>query len=334
MIADKSFGRLTFDSNSNKVSQETIYDIASLTKVIATTPVIMKLIKKKYLNLNHKINQFYPQFRGPFKDKVTIKHLLTHSSGLKPYVQYFKDKKYKNKTDIIDDIVVNQELIYKPGLDSRYSDLGMILLMDIAEKVTGRKFEELVQSWIFKPLNMKNSFFNPSKKLLYKIAPTERDSVFSGTDFFFFIMSSTNVQSENGPLPQEPTKFVLYLRISTGKSGGVDSNGIAAQERDINLFLDTQSAPEVVGKYVEVMSGANNERPRLNDALTLCRETGSQLLVSNLSRLSRDVEFTARLLKDKKIKLRVANLPNANNFQTRKRIHISTHEGSVTWMES
>ena len=50
--------------------------------------------------------------------------------------------------------------------------------MDIAEKVTGRKFEELVQSWIFKPLNMKNSFFNPSKKLLYKIAPTEQDSVF------------------------------------------------------------------------------------------------------------------------------------------------------------
>ena len=178
ILADKSFGRLTFESNSNKVSQETIYDIASLTKVIATTPVIMKLIKKKYLNLNHKINQFYPQFRGPLKDKVTIKHLLTHSSGLKPYVQYFKDKKYKNKTDIIDDIVVNQELIYKPGLDSRYSDLGMILLMDIAEKVTGRKFEELVQSWIFKPLNMKNSFFNPSKKILYKIAPTEQDSVF------------------------------------------------------------------------------------------------------------------------------------------------------------
>tara|TARA_B100001094_G_scaffold326068_1_gene381540 strand:+ start:245 stop:1033 length:789 start_codon:yes stop_codon:yes gene_type:complete len=110
-------------------------------------------------------------------------------------------------------------------------------------------------------------------------------------------------------------KFVLYLRISTAKSGGVDSNGIAAQERDINLFLDTQSAPEVVGKYVEVMSGANNERPQLQDALTLCRETGSQLLVANLSRLSRDVEFTARLLKDKKIKLRVANLPNANNFQ-------------------
>ena len=181
ILADKSFGNLTFDLNSSKVSNETIYDIASLTKVIATTPVIMKLIKKKYLNLNHEIYQFYPQFKGELKDKVTIKHLLTHSSGLKPYIQYFKDDKYKSKGDIIDDIVSNQELIYEPGTESKYSDLGMILLMDISEKITGRKFEELVSSWILNPLDMDDSSFNPSKNLLYKIAPTEKDSIFRNT---------------------------------------------------------------------------------------------------------------------------------------------------------
>jgi len=181
ILADKSFGRLTFNKNSNLVNNQTIYDVASLTKVIATTPVIMKLIKKKYLNLNHEIYQFYPQFRGKWKDQVTIKHLLTHSSGLKPYIQYFKDNNYKNKDDIINDIVSNQELIYEPGIDSKYSDLGMILLMDIAEKVTGRKFDKLVESWILNPLNMKNSFFNPSEDFLYKIAPTEKDSIFRNT---------------------------------------------------------------------------------------------------------------------------------------------------------
>ena len=181
ILADKSFGALTFDINSKQVNNKTIYDIASLTKVIATTPIIMKLIKKKYLDLNHKLYQFYPQFRGEWKDKVTIKHLLTHSSGLKPYVRYFEDSNYKNKDDIINDIVLNQELIYEPGIDSKYSDLGMILLMDITEKVTGRKFEELVKSWVFNPLNMKNSFFNPSKDFFYKIAPTEKDSIFRQT---------------------------------------------------------------------------------------------------------------------------------------------------------
>ena len=95
------------------------------------------------------------------------------------------------------------------------------------------------------------------------------------------------------------SKFVLYLRISTSKSGGVDSNGIAAQERDLNIFLDGQKDPETIGKFVEVISGASNERPQLEAALNLCRKTGSSLLVQKVDRLSRDVEFVAKLLKDK-----------------------------------
>ena len=109
-------------------------------------------------------------------------------------------------------------------------------------------------------------------------------------------------------------KFVFYLRISTSKSGGVNSNGIAAQERDLNIFLQGQAQPEVVGKFVEVMSGGNNERPELQAAIKLCRKTNASLVVSNVSRLSRDVEFVAKLLKDKNLKIRVANIPNADNF--------------------
>ena len=114
---------------------------------------------------------------------------------------------------------------------------------------------------------------------------------------------------------QTPSKYVLYLRISTAKSGGVDSNGIAAQDRDLNIFLSSQHQPEVVGRFVEVMSGANNERPQLKQALDLCRSTGAHLVVQKVDRLSRDVEFVARLLKDKKVQLRVANIPNADKFQ-------------------
>ena len=114
---------------------------------------------------------------------------------------------------------------------------------------------------------------------------------------------------------QNPRKFVLYLRISTAKSGGVDSNGIAAQDRDLNIFLSSQHQPQVIGRFVEVMSGANNERPQLKQALDLCRSTGAHLVVQKVDRLSRDVEFVARLLKDKKVQLRVANLPQADAFQ-------------------
>ena len=91
-------------------------------------------------------------------------------------------------------------------------------------------------------------------------------------------------------------KFVFYLRISTSKSGGVNSNGIAAQQRDLNIFLQGKTDPEVIGEFVEVMSGGNNERPELHAAIKLCRKTNASLVVAKVDRLSRDVEFVAKLL--------------------------------------
>ncbi len=120
-------------------------------------------------------------------------------------------------------------------------------------------------------------------------------------------------------------KFVQYLRVSTLKQGA-DGNGIAAQERDIEIFLRHQHEPEIIGKFVEVESGANNERRELEAALALCRSTGAHLLVQNVDRRSRDVECIARLVKDKKVTLRVANLPNADNFQIHLFAAISAQE--------
>ena len=111
------------------------------------------------------------------------------------------------------------------------------------------------------------------------------------------------------------TKFVLYLRISTAKSGGVDSNGIAAQQRDLNLYLSTQTNAEVIGTFTDVMSGSKSDRPELTKALELCRKTGAYLLAQKVDRVSRDVEFWAKLVKDKGLNFRIANLPNADNFQ-------------------
>lgn len=110
------------------------------------------------------------------------------------------------------------------------------------------------------------------------------------------------------------SKFVVYLRVSTQKQG-IDGNGMDAQQRDINIFLSGIQEASVVARFVEVESGANASRPELAKALDLCRKTGASLLVQKVDRLSRDVEMIARLVKDPKIKLRVANLPNADSFQ-------------------
>ena len=111
------------------------------------------------------------------------------------------------------------------------------------------------------------------------------------------------------------TDFVVLLRISTAKSGGADSLGIAAQRRDIDLFLRQQENPRIVAEFIEVESGGKSERPVLEQALTAARKHRCPLLVQKVCRLTRDVETLGRLTKMKGVQIRIASIPNADNFQ-------------------
>ena len=109
-------------------------------------------------------------------------------------------------------------------------------------------------------------------------------------------------------------RFVILKRVSTNKQGQ-SGLGLDAQQRDIDLFLSQIKNPVVVEELIEVQSGGNNDRPILEKALQICRKTKSQLLVSKVDRLTRDLETLARIVKDKTVKIRIASLPNADNFQ-------------------
>jgi len=110
--------------------------------------------------------------------------------------------------------------------------------------------------------------------------------------------------------------FVLLLRVST-HSQGHDGLGIAAQRRDIDLFLQQQPEATVIKELVEVESGGKElrDRPVLQEALTLCRQHKAALLVQKVDRITRDMEVLARIVKDPQVTLKVASLPNADNFQ-------------------
>jgi DNA invertase Pin-like site-specific DNA recombinase len=111
-------------------------------------------------------------------------------------------------------------------------------------------------------------------------------------------------------------QFVIYRRVSTSDQGR-SGLGLEAQDRDIRLFLDNYAEVpfEVIGEFLEVQSGKDNDRPELAKALDLCRRTGAELLVAKLDRLSRRVSFIATLMDDPKVRLRVAAMPNADKFQ-------------------
>lgn len=111
-------------------------------------------------------------------------------------------------------------------------------------------------------------------------------------------------------------EYIVYTRVSTedqGKSG----LGLEAQQRDISIFLEQFSdVPyEIAAEFQDIRSGAEEDRPELMKALTMARKTGAELLVSKLDRLSRKVSFIAKIMDDKRVKLRVASMPYADKFQ-------------------
>jgi len=175
VIASKSFGYHSYNENSELVTKESIYDVASLTKVASITPVIMKLMGMKKIGLQHTLDQFYNDL-DQNKKYITIKHLLTHSSGLKPFVEYYKINKDSRELIISD--ILNRDLDFNPGEKFQYSDLGMILLMDIIEKITNNTLDNLSANWVYDRLDMKSTMFNPDPKLINRIVPTEYDSLF------------------------------------------------------------------------------------------------------------------------------------------------------------
>ncbi|QQS36777.1 MAG: serine hydrolase [Ignavibacteriales bacterium] len=174
ILYQKAFGHFTYDKNSPNVSTSTIYDLASLTKVIATTTAIMLLVDRKILSLDDKVSVYIPEFGKNGKEGTTIRNLLKHNSGLPAWKKFYPDK--KNKTEILDDIC-NITPEFKPGSKTQYSDLGFITLGIIIEKISGISLDSFCTKEIFEPLKINNTFFNPDEKnLKTTIAPTEVDN--------------------------------------------------------------------------------------------------------------------------------------------------------------
>ena len=175
-----AFGKLTYDAKSPTVAISTMYDIASLTKVVATTTLVAKLAEGDFpvpIDLDAKVERYLPEWAGgpqpEWRHRVTIRHLLTHTSGLPPFKEYWRTS--KSKQDTLDKIFA-EPLDYEPGAKEVYSDLGIILMAEIIERLSGKPLDTLTREFIFSPLAMSNSMYNPPKKIWPSMAPTEIDN--------------------------------------------------------------------------------------------------------------------------------------------------------------
>ncbi len=170
LIAEVAVGRESYAGDAPAAMADTLYDIASLTKVCATMPTALRLVDRGLLQLDQRVVEILPAFASGAKGAITIRQLLAHSSGLPAHRAFYKES--KGKAAIIA-AVAGSELDALPGEAYRYSDLGMMLLMACIEKVTGEPFAAVARREVFEPLGMTSARF--AEGVVLDAAPTERD---------------------------------------------------------------------------------------------------------------------------------------------------------------
>lgn len=156
------------------MNKDTIFDLASLTKVTATLPAILTLVDNGEIRLNDNVGLFIPEFADTSKGVITVGHLLTHSAGLAPFRLYYK--LFSNRMEMVS-AIRHEGLSATPGARTEYSDIGFMLLGQIVETVTGQSLNEYTQNHIFQPLHMTRTMFCPPTSLFDQIAATEHSKV-------------------------------------------------------------------------------------------------------------------------------------------------------------
>ncbi len=173
----KGYGQLDTAKASGKVDENTIYDMASLTKVIATTTASMILEEQGLLDLDRTVASYLPEFNAPDKAGITVRMIVTHRGGLEAFAALYKT--FKGRDQYLAQISA-RPLKSLPGTETVYSDWDMILQQLIIERITGVTLDRFVDEHVFKPLGMTSTMFNPDSSLLARIAPTEIDTARGG----------------------------------------------------------------------------------------------------------------------------------------------------------
>ena len=170
-VYQKGFGKLGWTTSSPRVTADrSIYDLASLTKVVGTTTAAMVLFDQGRLDLEAPVSTYLPAFSGGWKDSVTVRQLLTHRSGLPAGRDLWRVARTPDEARAA---VLSTNLECKPGQCYIYSDLGADVLGFVIEAVAGESLDVFLHDKVFEPLGMNDTFFRPADSLTYRIAPTE-----------------------------------------------------------------------------------------------------------------------------------------------------------------
>ena len=182
LVASYAFGRFTYDEDAPQVVPETVFDLASLTKVVATTTAAMILFERRRLDLEAPVAETLPEFvvlspphQKARREAVTVRMLLAHSSGLPAYERLYEFA--ENRKELLR-AAITTRLTADPGTRAEYSDIGFILLGEVLERIAGEPLDQFAQREVFDLLGLRRTWFVPPLDLRPQLPPTEHDRSF------------------------------------------------------------------------------------------------------------------------------------------------------------
>ena len=242
LVRLRGYGRLDHDEAAPPVTPASIFDMASLTKVVGTTTAAIILAQRGAISLDDRVTDHLPWWGAgdPAKSQVTIRHLLVHQGGLPPFRRFFLEMQGRNAYE---DAIGALPLDYAPGDSTVYSDIGLMTVAFIVEEVTGRPLDDFLRSEVWRPLGMADTGFTPDPTLWHRVATTELDESYRG-------------QHVHGVVHDENAHAI----------GGVAGHaGLFSSARDLAVFTQLMLDRGIAGPCrPDRVSGLPCHRPRFN----------------------------------------------------------------------
>jgi serine-type D-Ala-D-Ala carboxypeptidase len=230
----------------------TLFDLASVTKVMATTMAVMMLVDQQKVELDAPVWRYLPDFRGPHKDSVTVRHLLSHSAGLVQWQPLYYHASNERETYAA---IRDMPLQWGVGEGRHYSDLGFMLLGYIVERVSGQRLDAFVDSALYRPLGLRATTFRPKSHGFTEFAATEQGNVYEHHmvyDSTFGYRYLGDPAAWNGW-----RRYVLNGEVDDGNSwyahGGIAGHaGLFSTAAELRVLLDLLNAGGVANgrRYV------------------------------------------------------------------------------------
>jgi len=243
-VFHKAYGRRSVWPVAETMTEDTIFDAASLTKVLATTPSIMGLVESGQLSLDDSIERYFPEFIAARSNHITLRLLLTHTSGLPPGIELASHwMGYEAGIGK----ACGVKLDARPGTKFTYSDVNFILLGELVRRVSGYSLDEYARRKIYQPLGMNDTGFRPASELRGRVAPTEKvgESVFRGVVHDPTSRAMGGVAGHAG-LFTTATDMARFCRMMLQK-GTLDGHAIF-KPATVDLMTSVQTPPGVTAR--------------------------------------------------------------------------------------